>query len=378
MEIVTCKPARLEPFEKAMESVYGKFTGVADPSTWTPPPANGGHRGRYLWTDAFGVMNFLTLYQMHTQLGTENVQPERYLTFAKRLVAAVHDILGRTRNGTSRLALATELEPLAGGLRIGKVDVNGADCDGQYHHYITIWMRALNRLSMATRDPTYNRQAYSLGKAIHPHFLTGLDTDQPRMHWKLAMDLSRPLVASQGNLDPIDGYVTFSLVQASAREFGDGEVFEEEIANYKRVAGPELKYEPSLDMLDLGMAITLGQYLFCQEDWASNMINQCYKGLRTLFIEENYLGEGTPGTDVYRELGACVGMTCLFNRRGPNGEKFSYYADFTKQLIDQYEASTTKMPKRLKPITKVMYAAALIPGAFMAGFFGTEPINAGN
>jgi hypothetical protein len=54
---------RLSKFLKAME-MYGPFPAPDDPtlSEWIPPPLLEAHRGRYLWTDGFGVVNFLTLY----------------------------------------------------------------------------------------------------------------------------------------------------------------------------------------------------------------------------------------------------------------------------------------------------------------------------
>jgi len=58
------QPTRLTRFKEAMQSVYGPFDHLpsSESKTWTPPPKSGGHCGRYLWTDAFGVLNFLTLY----------------------------------------------------------------------------------------------------------------------------------------------------------------------------------------------------------------------------------------------------------------------------------------------------------------------------
>src|SRR6478609_4873120 len=135
-------------FTRAMHQVYGDFDKDAD--TWSPPdnPGAGGHKGRYLWTDAFGVVNFITLYEETTD--------NKYLTLAKRLVQTVHDVLGRTRDGKSSLPGATDAEPLKGGLRIGKEREAGSDGDGQYHHYLTLWMFALNRLSWATQDSSFN------------------------------------------------------------------------------------------------------------------------------------------------------------------------------------------------------------------------------
>ncbi|EZF69683.1 hypothetical protein H105_07913 [Trichophyton soudanense CBS 452.61] len=366
---------RMEIFESAMEKVYGNYREVSDPSTWTPPPAPGGHRGRYLWTDAFGVVNFLTLYKMHSELNAENGYPERYLTFAERLVETVHDVLGRTRDGTSRLPGATDSEPLAGGLRIGKVHEAGSDGDGQYHHYLTQWMFALNRLSMATGNPTYNRQACSLGKAIHPHFLVGIGTHNPRMVWKVAMDLSHTLVSSEGNLDPLDGFVTFSLVQASAKKFGDGEIVEEEISNYKKVSDRRGQHHPSPDFLDLGMTLVSVQW-FYDEDWAVTLASRCCNILKSLFDEGSYLKFGSRRL-AFREFGACLGIECFRATVNPDGELYDYFKEILDAMIEEYDDGGTQTPDDLKPITRVMFASALIPGAFKAGFFGPEPIKIG-
>src|SRR6202012_5571778 len=100
------------------------------------------------WTDGFAVVNFLTLYNL--------TQENRYLTFARNLISTVHSVLGFTRDGQSRLSGATEQEPLKGGLRIGKHDETGPDGDGQYFHYLTVWMFALNRFTFVTGEKCYN------------------------------------------------------------------------------------------------------------------------------------------------------------------------------------------------------------------------------
>ncbi|KAL8827404.1 MAG: hypothetical protein Q9170_007034, partial [Blastenia crenularia] len=71
---------------------------------WHPLETSGGHRGRYLWTDAFGVLNFLTLYS--------KTADAKYLTLAYHLINAMHNILDRTRDGKARLAGATDTHPL--------------------------------------------------------------------------------------------------------------------------------------------------------------------------------------------------------------------------------------------------------------------------
>lgn len=242
----------LNDFKAAMQLIYGPFDSLnaSQTANWTFPENPGGHRGRYLWTDAFGVLNFLTLYK-------ETGGDQKYLTLAGSLIKTVHAILGYDRGGKARLPGASTQNPLGGGLRIGKVNEKGPDGDGQYHHYLAIWMYALNRMSVASRDRSYNDQAIALARAIHPHFFLDVKADAPRMYWKIAMDMSRPLVASEGNLDAVDGYVVFSLLAATA---GDPGCLAGEMADYQRVIDRKAKHTISNDMLDLGMSLWIAQW----------------------------------------------------------------------------------------------------------------------
>ncbi|HOW56120.1 MAG TPA: hypothetical protein PLR60_15885, partial [Syntrophorhabdaceae bacterium] len=70
---------------------------------------------RYLWTDAYGVCNFLGLY-----LETKD---DRYRDLALKLVDQVHNVLGRHREGGERTGWISGLpdgegrvHPTAGGL----------------------------------------------------------------------------------------------------------------------------------------------------------------------------------------------------------------------------------------------------------------------
>lgn len=270
---------KLDRFEQAMQSIYGDFSNVENPEHWSPPPHSGGHRGRYLWSDAFGVINLLTMHKEYCQAGVDTVNDNRYLLMARGLIDTVHGILGWTRDGLSRLPGATDDNPLGGGLRIGKMNELGSDCDGQYHHYLTVWMFALNRMSKASGNIKYNRMAVQLARAIHPKFFIDRLGPKPRMIWKMAMDLSKPLVSSEGNLDPIDGFVVFRILQAAAMEAGDGVVLAEEINDYKRVMERKGEHFVSSDPLDLGMTLWTVHWFSEKENWASNMATRCFEQL---------------------------------------------------------------------------------------------------
>ncbi len=176
---------------------------------------------RYLWTDAFAVCNFLGLY---TDSGEE-----KYREFALLLVDQVHHTLGRHRDDDPRSGWISglgdregERHPTIGGLRIGKAlnerapgepyDPNREwDQDGQYFHYLTKWMHALNRVSRVTGDSRYQQWAVELAQTAHARFTwQPASGGQKRMYWKMSIDLSRPQVSSMGQQDPLDGYITYN------------------------------------------------------------------------------------------------------------------------------------------------------------------------
>jgi len=196
----------------AARALLGEFAA----RTGLEPPAR--TPNRYLWTDAFAVCTLLGL-------GDEAAR-----SLALRLIDLVHHTLGRHRGDDGRTGWLSDLSdeegalhPTAGGLRIGKPlaerrpgerfdDRLEWDRDGQYFHYLTKWMHALCRASAVTGDPVHAARAAELAKAVHPAFVPA----PGRMHWKVSIDLSRPLVASMGQHDPLDGLVTYAEVDAAS------------------------------------------------------------------------------------------------------------------------------------------------------------------
>lgn len=171
---------------------------------------------RYLWTDAFAVCNFLELYRQRGD--------EKYKHLALRLVDQVHHTLGRHREDDPRTGWISGLDeregkrhPTKGGLRIGK-EMNERrpadpfderlewDRDGQYYHYLTKWMHALNRVSRVTDDPLgiggLLSDAYKVAQLIRDGYfeqthlleilldssLPGLESYAKKNPWKLPAD----------------------------------------------------------------------------------------------------------------------------------------------------------------------------------------------
>lgn len=147
---------------------FAAATGLSDPLR---------EPRRYLWTDAFAVCNYLELY---AQTGEG-----KFLQLALKLVDQVHQVLGRHRKDSLHSGWLSGLDeeqaqqhPTRGGLRIGKQldernigePVDKAlewDRDGQYFHYLTKWMHALNRVSQVTGKSIYKQWALELARAAH-------------------------------------------------------------------------------------------------------------------------------------------------------------------------------------------------------------------
>ncbi|MCB1685280.1 MAG: hypothetical protein R3E82_15960 [Pseudomonadales bacterium] len=210
------------PQAAELMSSFARRTGISGGS----PPH------RYLWTDAHAVCNFLTLhaYQGDTQ----------WLALAVALVDQVHEVLGRHRADDVRSGWISGLSeaegrkhPTIGGLRIGKrrpersrnapVDEQGEwEQDGQYYHYLTKWIHALGRMGAVTGDARYRRWAQELVVASYQGFRAA--SGPARLHWKMSIDLSYPLVVASGQHDPLDGLITSLVVLEYSEDPGVAEL----------------------------------------------------------------------------------------------------------------------------------------------------------
>jgi len=354
------KKKLFETFLTVMETVYGKY----DPSsTKWKPKLYSENKGRYLWTDAFGVCNFLTLYYETGQ--------QQYLDQADALIEDVHNTLGRERidstssssssssssNLPKRLGESTDDHPLRGGLRIGKVHSEGhSDGDGQYFHYLTKWAFALNRMSVARSDKRYNDWAIDLIKAIHPRFVYRSTSGRLRMVWKMSIDLSHPAVPSEGNLDPYDGYVTYRIVQETAKE----KILEREIDEMENMVMNKFNGYSSFDALDLGEALWLTHF-FPEEEWSKRISSKSLTSLETLWSNGEFQDKRAFRLGMrlaFREFGTTLGV-----------QVHPHASRAWKSRVETIHAFWSEnIFIRDSDITPVMYCTSLIPGAFTSGY----------
>jgi len=227
-------PSESAPLHERLLTAFAASTGVT----------SGRPARRYLWTDAFAVCGFLGLYR--------STSDARHLETARKLVEQVHEVLGRHRPDDPRTGWISGLDeeegrsrPTAGGLRIGKPEPERRpdephdprrewDRDGQYYHYLTRWMVALQRMATVTGEPHYHRWAVELAEVAHrAFFATGGRVGDRHMYWKMSIELDRPLVPSMGQHDPLDGRVTFGLLQVTAP--ADVPILETEAAELEEI-----------------------------------------------------------------------------------------------------------------------------------------------
>jgi len=196
-------------------------------------PEGAGPSRRYLWTDAHAILVALALDTL--------LDDRSYRQAALRIVDQAHHTLGRHRADDSREGwlsgldeFSGEFHPTLGGLRIGKpfnerpegepLDVRLEwERDGQYFHDLTRWMHALAGVSEVTSDLTHTRWALELADRAFAGFVHPVNGGWG-LHWKMSIDLSRPQLHSMGQTDPLDGYVTFSQLQAERGRFRSFEI----------------------------------------------------------------------------------------------------------------------------------------------------------
>jgi hypothetical protein len=290
---------------------------------------------RYLWTDAFAVCNFLGL--------SHHMRDKNYTCLALRLVDQVHAILGRHREDDPRSGWISGLDdeegamhPTKGGLRIGK-EINERrpedpfdehaewDRDGQYYHYLTKWMHALNRVSRATGDSKYNTWAIELAKTAHAGFTYVPSFGGPkRMYWKMSIDLTYPLVLSMGHHDPLDGFITYHQLRATAEKVNKKSPLPElnvEIADMATMC--KGKSWATDDPLGIGGllsdAFRVGRLIvdkYCDRtDLLETLLDSSLKGL-AFYTSESPLRLPAGYRLAFRELGLSIGLRAVERLKG--------------------------------------------------------------
>ncbi len=357
---------------------------------------------RYLWTDAFAVCNFLTLYR--------RTGDEAYSRLAIALIDQVHNILGRHRDDDPRSGWISGLDeaagrdhPTAGGLRIGKrLNERGRDDpvderlewdrDGQYFHYLTKWMHALRRAGEVTADSRYCRWAIELAQTAHAGFTL---SDRPggsrRMVWKMSIDLSYPLVPAMGAHDPLDAWITYLALGLCAAHFEDAvelPVLDREVA--ETAAMLEGRHWHTDDPLGIGgllfdaaRVLQLLAAARLQNSRTAETLTRTSLQSLEAFIAHKQLTDPAEYRLAFRELGLAIGLKAVPTMRGILDSKPGVASDGLNQAVDgltahvslgdeietfwlQQQHQRLRLWREHRDINAVMLATSLAPDEFLA------------
>ena len=272
---------------------------------------------RYLWTDAFGVILLASLY---TELGERG-----YLDQAEWVVAEVERVLGRPR-----------------GIRIGEAP----DRDGQYFHYLSMWLYAL--CVLGRHLPEYKRKGVALVRAIHDAFVV----PSRGVVWKMNEDLSGPYPGTGfGALDAFDGYVAYRLLdeQTLSREINDMRLLIDRSA-------PDLVITQDLG---LGMMLWMTQF-FPEESWAKSQKTRCLAMLDRMWMQDGYFCRepGMHGVKfAFTNYGVSVGLQAV-NTMPERVRRLNLFFDAYRSG-DEYDRQA---------ITHVMACSSHFPGYLLQSF----------
>ncbi len=272
---------------------------------------------RYLWTDAFGVVLLVSLYR--------ETGDDKFLANAESVVGEVDRVLGRKC-----------------GIRIGEQP----DRDGQYYHYLAMWLFALSRLGAI--KPEFRQQAVRLAQAIHPHFvIPGVG-----VVWKMREDLSAPYPGyGLGALDAFHGYVGYRLLEPVA--------LANEIREMARLV--ERSYRSLHVTQDLGLGMILWMsHFFPGEDWAVTLRRRALTMLDELWIDPPGYYCRQPGMrDVkfaFTNYGLSIGLQSVRAHPERVHRLNRFFEGFRSG--DHYDRDA---------ITHVMACCSLFPGALLRG-----------
>lgn len=269
---------------------------------------------RYLWTDAFGVVLYVSLYRARGE--------QRWLDAAEQLVADVERVLGRPR-----------------GLRIGEAP----DRDGQYFHYLAMWLFALARLGDI--KPEYRARGIALARDVHSAFvLPGRG-----VIWKMEEDLSAPYPGyGLGGMDAYNGYVVYRVL--------DERALASEIAQMRDLIEATWRHTEIEQDLGLGMMLWLAHF-FPQEGWAAEQRQRSLRTLDRMWVDPPGYFCRVPWLRhvrfAFTNYGASLGLQCA----GVWPERVARLNDFfeTWRSGDEYDREA---------ITWVMACTSHFPGAF--------------
>jgi hypothetical protein len=238
------------------------------------------------------------------------------------------------------------------------------DRDGQYFHYLTKWMHALDQAARVTRDQTLLLWARELADTAYRRFVYE-HRGARRMYWKMSVDLMRPQVASMGHHDPLDGYVTCLQLDATAVRLD--------------VRGPDLahataEYRAMFDATQLATGDALGiggllvdayrlDQLGRDPPLRDALLDAARIGL-THYVEQPDLYLAAERRLAFRELGLAIGLAAADAMKAKQTSRFGQVRESIIRFWLDANHRTSHTYREHEDINDVMLATSLVPSGF--------------
>lgn len=252
-------------------------------------------------------------------------------------------------------------------------------------------MHALDQVTRSTKQPRFSLWARELAHSAFAFTYLPSPAQGPgRMYWKMSIDLTRALVPSMGQHDPLDGYISNQQLRATAA------------ALQQTAVGPDLgnetrQYEEMLKRGELATADPLGlggllidafrvQQLLQQGaqlevQLLNRLLDAALTGLQH-YAKSGELQLPSEHRLAFRELGLAIGLHAVERMQQAAGHE---YATTNPQLRMQLQALMQYLPlrdeieamwrapeqQRAAPwiahqdINAVMLATSLVPDGFL-------------
>ncbi len=250
---------------------------------------------------------------------------DKFLDQAEWVVREVDRVLGRPQ-----------------GIRIGEEP----DRDGQYYHYLAMWLFALWRLGQCREQ--YQRRAVELARTIHAHFvIPGVG-----VVWKMLEDLSAPYPGfGLGALDAFHGMTVYRLIDADA--------LAPQIAEMSQLV--EQSYPRLHVTQDLGLGMLLWMsHFFPSEAWAATLRQRSLATLERMWIDPpGYFCREPSLPEVkfaFTNYGVSVGLQAV-----------GKYLDRVESLNSFFETHRSGDEYDTSAITHVMGCSSWFPGELLRG-----------
>lgn len=258
-----------------LNSVYGSVQSPDFPLPMLPEEAGlcaDGKQRRYLWTDAFAVLSYISISDSYDKEGN-HTDAEKFRQAAMVLIDVVHRCLGSPRSGRDADAMVLDMSTPGGfvGLRIGKVVSKkntdpGMLYDGMYFHYIDKWLLALARSNRV-------EDAIKIAKSCFPFFFDAGprgDGQLGGIRWKISTNASPPEFFNTvrgANDDTLNALIVFSILEAHRGKCKDELNLKNEIKMLKRSLNGYVPKVSIRDPLGWGLEAMYDQFIEGQPRW---------------------------------------------------------------------------------------------------------------